>query len=235
MKKETVEKILAETEKGYDLISEKFSATRKGFWNGLDFILDFPENGDKVLDFGCGNGRLLGLLNRKNIDYFGVDISKKLINSARNSHLGKNAQFLKISSSQTSLPFEDNFFNVIYSIAVFHHIPSEKLRLEIARELFRTLKPGGVVVVTVWNLWQKKYLKSLKRIIKNWFDKLVGKSELGWKDCRISFQDDQGRVFDRYHRAFSKNEFRELFSRAGFKVEKCEIINGRNILIIGKK
>lgn len=232
MKKETVEKILAETEKGYDLISKKFSATRKGFWNGLDFILDFPENGNKVLDFGCGNGRLLGSLNKENIDYYGTDVSEKLINLAKNGYSGKNIRFLKINSSQTSLPFEENFFNVIYSIAVFHHIPSEKLRLEIARELFRTLKPGGVIAATVWNLWRKKYLK---RIIKNWLDKLTGGSELDWNDCRISFQDDQGRVFDRYHHAFSEKEFRELFSRAGFKVEKCEIIKGRNILLIGKK
>lgn len=58
MKKEIAEKILQETEAGYDLMAGKFSETRKYFWRGLEFIADYTKEGDKILDFGCGNGRL---------------------------------------------------------------------------------------------------------------------------------------------------------------------------------
>jgi tRNA (uracil-5-)-methyltransferase TRM9 len=231
MKKETAEKILNETEAGYDLISGKFSATRKHFWRGLEWIGDHVRDGDRVLDFGCGNGRLLELFGEKKIDYVGVDVSEKLIEIAKQKHVQENITFQKISG-QGTLALPDDYFNAVYSIAVFHHLPSEEHRKEITAELFRVLKPGGRAVIAVWNLWQGKYLKNL---LSSWLSKLSGRSDLDWKDCRITFTDNQGQVFSRYHHAFTKRELKKLFERAGFEVEKCETAGGRNLVLVGRK
>ena len=231
MKRETAVKILNETEVGYDLIADKFSATRKHFWRGMEFIGDDVRDGDRVLDFGCGNGRLLELFADKKIEYTGVDVSEKLIEIAKQKYSTENVNFQKISG-QASLAFPNDYFNAIYSIAVFHHLPSEKHRKEIIAELHRGLKPGGKVIVTVWNLWQKKYFKN---ILQNWWNKLLGKRNLDWNDCAITFADNQGRVFSRYHHAFTRRELKRLFSEAGFEVEKCEIIGQRNIVLVGRK
>ncbi|MDD5396814.1 MAG: class I SAM-dependent methyltransferase [Candidatus Moranbacteria bacterium] len=255
MKKETVEKILSQTKHGYDMISQKFSQTRKHFWRNLEFIADFAKDGDSVLDYGCGNGRLLELFENKKINYVGVDVSQQLIDDAAGHYGAENRQFKKIDPSQTSLAFPDAYFNSIYSIAVFHHFPSEKYRQEVAKELFRATKNGGQVVVTVWYLWpafsaswrirrgkpafvslrrgkQKKYYKY---VIKNWIEKLKGQSELDWNDCHISFTDNAGKKFQRFHHAFTKRELRKLFAEAGFEIQKCEVVDGRNIVLVGKK
>jgi len=232
MKKEIVEKILNETEEGYDFMADKFSQTRKYFWRGLEFIGDYTNDGDNILDFGCGNGRLLELFSNKAIVYQGADVSSKLIDLANSRYYSKNIEFLKINTSQTSLSFPDNYFNVIYSIAVFHHFPSKEYREKIARELYRITKSEGHIIITVWNLWQGKYVKN---IIKNWKDKLLGRSNLDWNDGYISFKDNQGNIFKRYHHAFIKKEIKNLFEEAGFKMEKCENIDGRNLVFIGKK
>lgn len=236
MDNETANKILTETEQGYDLISEKFSQTRKHFWRVLEFIRDFCAEGNNVLDFGCGNGRLLDLLDPpaggENIKYWGVDVSAKLIEFAKSKHMKENAHFSKINPSQTSLAFESGFFNTIYSIAVFHHFPSKKYREDVAKELFDKTKDGGHVVITVWYLWQGKYFKN---IFNNWLDKIKGESALDWNDCKISFTDNQGKKFQRFHHAFTKGELKKLFQRAGFKIERCGIIDGRNIILIGQK
>lgn len=231
MKKETVEKTLKETEAGYDLMAGKFSETRKYFWRGLEFIADYAKTGDKVLDFGCGNGRLLELFIDKNIDYIGVDISEKLIEIAKEKYPEKANSFQKISSSDI-LALPDNYFNAVFSIAVFHHFPSEKYRENVAKELYRITKKDGHIIITVWNLYQKKYLKN---IIKNWLNKMRGDGDLDWNDCFISFTNNAGNKFQRFHHAFTKRELYKLFSNAGFQIEKCEIINNRNILLIGKK
>ena len=231
MDQKNAEKILKETEAGYDLMAEKFSETRKHFWRRLEFISDYVKEGDRVLDFGCGNGRLLELFSGKNIEYLGTDVSEKLINIAKEKYSDKNNSFLKISSSD-SLSLPGDSFNLIYSIAVFHHFPSKKYREDIARELYRVTKKDGYIVITVWNLYQKKYLKN---IIKNWLSKLKEDSNIDWNDCYISFTDNSGNKFQRYHHAFTKRELKNLFSGAGFKIEKCEIIDKRNILLIGKK
>jgi ubiquinone/menaquinone biosynthesis C-methylase UbiE len=230
MKKEITDKILAETESGYDLMAGKFSETRKYFWRELEFIGDYAKEGDTVLDFGCGNGRLLELFSDKNINYFGADVSARLIGLGKNKYSGKNAEFSKIDPSQTSLPFQDNFFNTVYSIAVFHHFPGKEYREQIAGELYRVTRPGGYAVITVWNLWQKKYLKN---ILKNWISKLVLKSPLDFNDCYVTFKNNQGAVFSRYHHAFTGKELASIFTGAGFKKEAVKI--GKNIVFIGKK
>lgn len=231
MKKETVQKILSETESGYDLIAGKFSDTRKNFWVGLEFVRDFLKDSDKVLDFGCGNGRLFAFLSEKaKIEYVGADISEKLLEKAR--QLNPGLDFRRLDSGQNTIPFENDYFNACYSIAVFHHFPSGQYRESLAKELFRVTKPGGRVTVTVWNLWQKKYLKN---ILENWKNKIMGKSEFDWNDCHISFTDNSDNKFQRFHHAFTKGEFKKLFEKAGFETERCQVVGGRNIVYIGKK
>ncbi|MEK7598237.1 MAG: methyltransferase domain-containing protein [Patescibacteria group bacterium] len=231
MEKSEAIKILQETEQGYDRIAEKFSETRKRFWGDLEFIKDYVSGGESVLDYGCGNGRLLELFSEKNIDYTGLDISGKMVNLAKGKYQDPLVKFRKITSFD-SLTFPGNYFNAVYSIAVFHHLPSQALRQKVAKELYRVTQMGGVIVISAWNLWQKKYCGN---ILVNWANKLIGRSQLDWNDCWIDFKDNRGNVFNRYHHAFGKRELGRLFSQAGFSIERCKIVNKKNIIFVGRK
>lgn len=248
MKQKDVVKILHDTELGYDSISLKFSQTRKHFWRGLEFIKDYTRSGENVLDYGCGNGRLLELIGENNPNYRGADVSSQLIELAKQKY--PKQQFFKLDPVQTTLPFNEGFFNTIYSIAVFHHFPSQKYRQDMANELYRTAADGGHIIITVWYLWQKKYFKN---ILKNWKNKIFHMlirmsgirsagslrdsvvNNLDWNDCMISFTDNSGKKFQRFHHAWTKRELKKLFVKAGFKIERCDIPDGRNILLIAKK
>lgn len=230
MDKSLAQNILHEIESGYDLISSKFSQTRSHFWWDLEYIKNYTKNGDRILDFGCGNGRLLELIGDKNMQYHGVDISEKLIEIARCKYHGNHISFQKISSSP-SLSFEDNFFNVVYSIAVFHHFPGQEYQLHRAKELYRVTKPGGKIIITVWNLWQRKYIFF---ILKNWLRKIAGKNQLGWNDTYIAFTDNNKKIFQRYHHAFTRGELARIFQEAGFKVIKCQRVRN-NLVLEGEK
>ncbi len=231
MKKRVVDKIIGQTEAGYDQMAEKFSGTRSFFWPDLNFIKNHVKDGDQVLDFGCGNGRLLEILQDKPLQYYGVDVSQKLIAlaQAKYSHWAPN--FSKISG-QARLDFADDFFDAVVSIAVFHHFPDEQFRLAMAQELSRVTKPGGTVVVTVWNLWQEKYKKHLW---KNRGRKLLGRSRLGWQDCEIPFRNNTGETFKRFHHAYTMEEMKKIFETAGFAVHEVKVINNKNLVLIGKK
>jgi len=239
MKSGLIKKILSETEIGYDMVADKFSQTRSRFWKELGFIGRFAKEGDRVLDFGCGNGRLLEILRDKNIDYVGADVSARLIDQAQKKYKQEKGfcriNFLKIDNDFKYLPFQKGCFGVVYSIAVFHHIPDAQKRLAMAKELYRLVEQGGYVVVTVWNLWSSGHKKNYRKLIfKNWKDKLLGKSSLDWNDCWITFTDNQGQKFNRFHHAFTKSELRKLFLTAGFEVRACKIIRG-NIVLWGRK
>lgn len=234
MKQEKINEILGQLESGYDQISGKFSQTRAHFWKEMDFVSNYIENGDKVLDYGCGNGRLIDMLKEKRVDYWGVDISGNLINLAQFKYPGQN--FQKISS-QSSLPSPDNYFNKIVSIAVFHHFPEEHAQ-KMAKELYRIIKPGGIVVITVWNLWQKrfwKYIFGCRVILGKIFQRGIYKG-LGFSDIYIPFKDNNRQeYFNRYHRIYAKADIERIFSEAGFKKQRLEIIGGKNIIYVGKK
>jgi len=84
MDKNYAQYLLYKTRENYDLIAEPFSGTRQFIWEDLKPLAEYVKDGDKVLDVGCGNGRLLELFQGKNADYIGVDSSEELIKIAKN-------------------------------------------------------------------------------------------------------------------------------------------------------
>jgi SAM-dependent methyltransferase len=99
---------------------------------------------DRVLDYGCG----LGLNYQRNLaentgSYTGADVSDFALEDARS----KGFSTLKINSDG-SIAAEANSFDGATCVEVFEHLFDP---LSAARELFRVLKPGGVLVATVPN------------------------------------------------------------------------------------
>jgi len=116
--------ILDKTKKDYNNIALKYSQVRSKEWREMEFLFDRVDKNDKVLDLGCANGRFYPLFEKKEADYYGIDLSSNLIKIAKDKY--PQARF----SVGTGLEilFEDNFFDKIYSIAVLHHIPYGKIK-----------------------------------------------------------------------------------------------------------
>ena len=106
-----------------------------------DFVKTVPQDA-KVLDFGCGYGRIGNQLHHLGYKHLiGVDSSKEMVNRGliENSHLDLRHILGLI------LPFADNEFDSIVTCAVFTCIPNQDLRKQILIELRRVLKPDGVL------------------------------------------------------------------------------------------
>lgn len=98
--------------------------------------------GKKILDVGCGTGNILmKLIKNRDLDLYGLDISEKMIEVAKNN-IGDKAE-LKVGDSEF-MPWEDKYFHVIVCNASFHHYPNpEKVLLEMRR----VLKPNGTLII----------------------------------------------------------------------------------------
>ena len=202
----------------YNSIADKYSRVREKNWKEFDFLFDkYLSINDKVLDFGCGNGRFYPSFKKQNVDYLGIDISSKLIEIAKQKYPKAN---FKVSSIEL---IPNRSFDKIYSIAVLHHIPSCDLRLNFLKEIKRSLKDNGSLILTVWNLKEKVK----KRNILDWFRLDKGDVFLSWYGSK-----------DTYFHCFNLEELVQLVKEAGFKImDKGEILVGErpysNFYIVG--
>ncbi len=207
MKKETADDLLKLSREEYDKYALEFSDTRQCFWEELKFLKEYVDVEYKVLDIGCGNGRLLDLFENIDINYTGVDSSKELIAIAQKL---KGFKGTFIQADALSLPLEDNSFDAVFSIAVLHHIPSKENRMKFISEAHRVLKPGGIFVFTVWNTLQWKFAKTH---LIHFFKKIFGFSKLDFGDIIISFGNEKRQ---RYIHSFTKHGIRNLFKKNNF-------------------
>ena len=122
-------------------------------WNNVENEVDFtieidkqmlidevPPNA-KILDFGCGYGRIaneLSLCGYK--DIVGVDPSAKMIERGSLMY----PELLLVHVSEGGLPYKKETFDAVVACAVFTCLTSVNDRVEAIAEIHRVLKPSGL-------------------------------------------------------------------------------------------
>lgn len=210
MHKKYSDKIRELVKHAYDAIASEFDQTRKSQWLEFQHFLEYVENHVKVLDLGCGNGRLYDLLKDKKVDYLGLDNNSTLLEKARSNFPAAKFQL----GDMVDLDMSDESFDVVFSIASFHHIPGRKLRRRAVGEMHRVLRSDGILILTVWNLFQWKYLAPLMRSV--FFCIVHLGLKYAWNDLWIKW----GRhPVKRYYHAFLPRELLHYFKSNDWKIE----------------
>ena len=97
----------------------------------------------RILDYGCGYGRISRLLWDSGYwNVVGIDSSIKMIERGKREFPKLH---LDVTSDET-LPFLDNSFDAVVACAVFTCITSKETRLTQIKELCRVLKPGDCYI-----------------------------------------------------------------------------------------
>lgn len=102
-----------------------------------------PFNDLNLLDFGCGVGTFLKVLDRLGFSgaLRGCDTSPGMVAEARRTW-ANGARSTLCVISETELPYADQTFDLVIASAVFHHIPV-MVRPQIYQEIHRVLKASG--------------------------------------------------------------------------------------------
>ncbi len=112
---------------------------------GLEYAYYLLGNiaGKTVLDFGCGSGENLIPLIRRGANVIGIDISPDLIKiaEARLANAGLKATLKVASAYETGLG--DESIDVVFCMALLHHLELPKVRDEV----YRILRPGGLFIL----------------------------------------------------------------------------------------
>jgi SAM-dependent methyltransferase len=100
--------------------------------------------GRRVLDFGCGNGENTVLLARRGAEVYGMDISHDIIKLAlqRLKLNGVTSGVRFFVASAHDLPLADESVDVVFGMAILHHLDLPP----VAREVYRVLRRGGLAI-----------------------------------------------------------------------------------------
>lgn len=112
----------------------------------LAFKLIEIKKGMKILDVGCGTGNFSVKLANMGCKVTGIDISNEMLNVAKKKSNEQNLDIEFFNMDINDLKFEDNSFDVAFSMTAFEFIEDAKKALE---ELFRVVKKDGQILIGV--------------------------------------------------------------------------------------
>ena len=197
----------------YQAIAADFDQTRKQPWNEFEDFLKYIKSGDEVLDLACGNGRLGGFLKEKGllVKYLGVDHNPEFLKLAK-----KNFPESEFKEGDLEGPgVKENHFDTLLCIAAFHHLPDVKSRHKGALAMHKALKKNGILIVTVWNLFQRKYWREWVKAIG--YHLITLGRRLKWNDLWIKWSKAP---LKRYYHSFFPSEFQSYFPESKWKIEE---------------
>ncbi len=118
-----------------------------------DYLLPFAfgdrshgDLGDEVLEIGPGPGLTTDLLRGDLVKLTAIELDPKLASALSDRLMGTNVDI--VEGDATAMPFEPARFTGAIALTMFHHVPTVELQDRLFAEIFRVLRPGGLLVAS---------------------------------------------------------------------------------------
>lgn len=168
-------------------ISKQIEDWENKIKSGESLVRFFEErvgkvSGRKILDVGFGSGGIAIAFNRAGAIVSGVDVDPELKEIAERNITANNAQAEFKIYNGVDLPFENNYFDYISSSSVLEHVSYPE---KLLNEMFRVLKPGGRIFLSLPNKYSIKETHTLAYFVSympyklaNWYLRFLKRSPL---------------------------------------------------------
>ncbi len=185
--------------------------------NYLPRLVDFRSySGKSLLEVGCGVGIDLTRFARAGAIVTGIDLSPIAIGLARKNIEQKGLEADLLVMNGEAMEFPDNSFDVVYAHGVLQYTADAK---RMIGEIHRVLKPGGEVIVMVYN--RNSWLALMRKmtgvplehedapVLKMFSIRELRLMLAAFKDCRIV--PERFPVKTRLHSGWKAHLFNDLF------------------------
>ena len=139
----------------------------------------------RILEIGCGIGRMTKHLAAIFGEVYGVDVSPEMIKIARRRLNGMRNVHLVVNNGSDLTVFPDDFFDFCLSFLVFQHIPSSEIVESYVREVYRTLRKNRIFKFQVNGYTADDYRKMPK---DTWLGVSLTKEEISSIALATGFQ-----------------------------------------------
>lgn len=221
----------------YEDHGASFASTRHAAWDVLRRVQQAVVPGDVVVDIGAGNARLATIL-PEDVRYVAIEPSSAL-RVASKKNISRRGTEIR-AGGFPSLPARDGESAVTACIAVLHHLAPDE-RAPAFRELARITKPGGTLILTVWNLRGLRMF-GLQTWLAAWFRLPLVRGG-GFGDVWVPWK-AEGASAKRYVHAWTLHGLKKMCDSDLWDVRECvpwgsngpsSIFAGRNLLIVAKR
>jgi tRNA (uracil-5-)-methyltransferase TRM9 len=155
MDESTIRRLNAINREFYQTTADEFDQTRGQPWPGWLRLLPHLSGSVKVLDVGCGNGRL-GVFLAQHVEvaqYHGVDNNPALLERARAALAHLPAVTLDMRDVVENPPDMDTY-DLVALFGVMHHVPGAARRTDLMRALAQRVRPGGLLAFACWRFYE---------------------------------------------------------------------------------
>jgi len=227
MDQETIATLLALNREFYTALAGPFGASRPADDPALTPILAHIPQCARVLDVGCGNGRLALLLERERpgSSYVGVDAVPQWIEQARagrGEHLAASFHVADVTQPGWAGALPPEPFDCAVALAVLHHIPSFELRAQVLRDVAAVLAPAGRLLLSTWQF--TSHPRTRRKIVP-WAAIDMAEEKLEPGDFLLDWK--RGGYGRRYCHLVDEAELLRLAAAAGFQVTETFRAGGR--------
>ncbi len=183
--------------------------------------------GKSLLEVGCGAGRLARRAAQGGFRVVGMDLSFAMLDRARavgRSEAGDRPGF--VQGEIDHLPLRDSAFDAAVCLGLISYLDSEK---EALRELARVMKPGGLLVVSMYNRARLVHYLDVPLRLGNLLRRVVRRA------LRRSSSEGSPKDPRRKLRTFYLKGFGRSLQRAGFRVRGYEAVPLELITLFGRE
>jgi len=117
----------------------------------------------KILEFGCGMGRVLAAAGKTGAAVHGVDISPTQVELARKFSPNPDAEFRVLEDNR--IPWAAETFDFVYTYAVLQHIKQTSVLCNAFREMGRVLKKGGLIKIQIPTIQRNQFSPGERKYI----------------------------------------------------------------------
>ena len=125
------------------------------------------EKDAKVLELGFGGGQTALLLGKRGLNVYGLDISKKLCDSATKrceKAYPEGKYNLMVGNIESNYEFDDNYFDAVIVVGALQYLHSPN---DCFKEVYRVLKTNGHFIVAQKNIFSFSQLSSFRYYIRS--------------------------------------------------------------------
>ncbi|OIO24431.1 hypothetical protein AUJ14_06105 [Candidatus Micrarchaeota archaeon CG1_02_55_22] len=181
--------------KAFDDIAFEWDAANQKPRGTLKLFLPLAKRNGFFVDAGCGNGRNIPALSEKASKVYAFDSSKELLKYAE-KHASEKVTITRTSFEK--IPLDDGVADAVFCMNAFHHLRTPAARRKALSEFRRILKPGGMLLLSVWNFDQERFDGFAKR------------------DAFVPFTKRDGSKIKRFYHFFTAEELAKIVEEAGF-------------------